>query len=127
MADRSFGRTADLLNHQSEWGLTVSEGAGRRTVGKRAMIFGAYVLFGAAAVLAMPVLAGFLFFPESQGITMEVIVADGGSTDATREFASQADARIVSSQPGRGRQMNGKGQADIAQPHNGNTVFTCFQ
>ena len=74
MADRSPGRTADLLNHQSEWGLTVSEGAGRRTFGKRALVFGAYALFGAAAVLAMPVLAGFLFFPESEGMSMEVVI-----------------------------------------------------
>jgi hypothetical protein len=62
------------LNHQSEWGLTVSEGAGRRTFARRALVFGAYALFGAAALLAMPVVAGFLFFPESQGLSIEVVI-----------------------------------------------------
>ncbi|MHC5053589.1 MAG: TIGR04283 family arsenosugar biosynthesis glycosyltransferase [Planctomycetota bacterium] len=36
----------------------------------------------------------------------EVIVADGGSTDATREVARSSGARVVRSPPGRARQMN---------------------
>lgn len=37
---------------------------------------------------------------------VEVIVADGGSRDATREIAAAWGARVVSSPPGRGSQMN---------------------
>ena len=36
----------------------------------------------------------------------EIIVADGGSSDATIEIAKQHQAQIVSSEPGRAKQMN---------------------
>ncbi len=36
----------------------------------------------------------------------EVVVADGGSTDRTREIAAALGARVVEVQPGRARQMN---------------------
>ena len=43
---------------------------------------------------------------------VEIIVADGGSRDATQQVARQAGARIVSSRPGRACQMNhGAGKA----------------
>ena len=43
---------------------------------------------------------------------VEIMVADGGSRDATRQVARQAGARIVSSRPGRALQMNrGAGEA----------------
>jgi len=46
----------------------------------------------------------------------EIIVVDCGSTDATREIASQLGAQVVASTPGRARQMNAgalKAQGDI--------------
>lgn len=39
-------------------------------------------------------------------VTLEVIVADGGSSDATRSVAATVNAAFVRSAPGRGRQMN---------------------
>jgi rSAM/selenodomain-associated transferase 2 len=42
-----------------------------------------------------------------QGLALEVIVADGGSKDATPELAVRANVTLVSTLPGRGRQMNG--------------------
>lgn len=40
-----------------------------------------------------------------EGIVREVIIADGGSTDATLKIADQAGTAIVSSAPGRGVQL----------------------
>jgi rSAM/selenodomain-associated transferase 2 len=41
----------------------------------------------------------------------EVLVADGGSRDATRELAHQAGARVIESPPGRAVQQNAAAQA----------------
>jgi len=41
-----------------------------------------------------------------QGIKLEVIVSDGGSTDGSASFATKAGARVVHGPAGRGRQMN---------------------
>ena len=40
-----------------------------------------------------------------EGLIREVIVADGGSTDATRDIADACGATIVVSEPGRGLQL----------------------
>ncbi|MEM9427587.1 MAG: hypothetical protein AAGA06_12900 [Pseudomonadota bacterium] len=74
MAERLNGRTIDLLNHQSEWGMTVSEASGRTSTSKRLLKFCAYVLFGAASLLAMPVLAGAIFFQSSEGLLLEFAI-----------------------------------------------------
>ena len=44
----------------------------------------------------------------------EVIVADGGSTDATRDLAAQAGARVVVAPGGRAAQQNAGAQATAA-------------
>ena len=41
-----------------------------------------------------------------QGIEMEIILADGGSRDSTRDIARALDVQVVESPPGRGLQMN---------------------
>ena len=41
-----------------------------------------------------------------QGVRLEVLVADGGSTDATAALAAAAGARVVAAPRGRGAQMN---------------------
>lgn len=63
--------SVDVFSNQSDWGLTVSEVSARRTPASRALLFGAYVLFGAASILAMPVILGALFFPQSEGLMLE--------------------------------------------------------
>ena len=43
---------------------------------------------------------------QQQGLSLELIVGDGGSTDATARIADSFGARLVHSGRGRGRQMN---------------------
>lgn len=50
-----------------------------------------------------------------RGIDLEIIVADGGSRDATTAIARRAGARCVSGPPGRARQMN-RGNRGAAAP-----------
>ena len=69
-----IARTDDLLNHPTEWGLTVSEVAGRKSASKRLMKFGAYFLLAVASLLAMPVIAGIIFFPSSDGLLLEFAI-----------------------------------------------------
>lgn len=49
-----------------------------------------------------------------RGVTLETIVADGGSTDGTPEVARAHDARVVSAPRGRGAQMNAGAAAAAA-------------
>lgn len=74
MVERRNGQQIDLLNHQSEWGMTVSEASGRKTLDKRLLKYCAYILFGAAALLAVPLVAGALFFPDADGMIPEIAI-----------------------------------------------------
>jgi rSAM/selenodomain-associated transferase 2 len=40
-----------------------------------------------------------------EGLVREVVIVDGGSTDRTLSIADQSGARIITSSPGRGRQL----------------------
>ncbi len=97
------GKT-EILDHHSEWGLTVSERSARKGFGKRIMVIGAYALFGAAAILAMPLIAGALFFPNSDGMLLEfsvvAIILFGAmaikfKADDTQRNAVQVDYRAA--------------------------------
>ena len=48
---------------------------------------------------------------ERAGFTPEIIIADGGSIDATREIAEAAGARVVQCSPGRGTQLSAGAKA----------------
>lgn len=45
----------------------------------------------------------------------EILVVDGGSTDATREIAVAAGARVINSSPGRARQLNAGARSAVGQ------------
>jgi rSAM/selenodomain-associated transferase 2 len=61
---------------------------------------------------ALPLLLGDL--RRQQGCALEIIVADGGSTDATVALAGRAGAKIVHAQRGRASQMNAGATQAIA-------------
>ncbi|MGE0769411.1 MAG: TIGR04283 family arsenosugar biosynthesis glycosyltransferase [Hyphomicrobiaceae bacterium] len=46
-----------------------------------------------------------------EGLIREVIIVDGGSDDRTLRIADQAGARVITSPPGRGRQLQAGGSA----------------
>ena len=48
---------------------------------------------------------------QQQGVTLEIIVADGGSGDATRAVAATGGVHFIAARPGRGAQMNVAAQA----------------
>jgi rSAM/selenodomain-associated transferase 2 len=51
-----------------------------------------------------------------QGVALQVVVADGGSDDGTRELAAQGGAEVAAAPRGRGAQMNAGARAARA-PH----------
>ncbi|MGQ9425870.1 TIGR04283 family arsenosugar biosynthesis glycosyltransferase [Gilvimarinus sp. F26214L] len=61
-------------------------------------------------VQTLPLLIGQL--RDQQGVTLDIVVADGGSTDGTRGWLEQqADVRVVNTPPGRARQLNAAARA----------------
>lgn len=66
--------SVDLLNQTSDWGVTVSEAKAKRGSGARLLLLGGYALMGIAAVLVLPILAGLLLFPDSNGILHEFAI-----------------------------------------------------
>ncbi len=49
--------------------------------------------------------------PAMRGVVREVIIVDGGSTDATAAIAEDAGAHLLQTPPGRGRQLRGGAEA----------------
>ena len=64
----------------------------------------------AAATLAATLAA----LAEGAALLHEIVVADGGSDDATVALAGRAGARVVAARPGRGRQLAAGAQATSA-------------
>ena len=48
---------------------------------------------------------------QQQGVSLEIIVADGGSTDATRAVAEAGGVNVITARQGRGAQMNAAARA----------------
>ncbi len=76
---------------------------GRAFVFPRACLSVVIPTLDAAESLVMAL--GSLDFGHRAGLIKEVVVADGGSQDATVSIAAKAAARVVESPPGRGAQL----------------------
>ena len=67
-------RTTDVINLDTEWGISVSEATGRKTLGTALLAFAAYGLIFLCSVVLLPVIIGFALFPEAQGLLLEIAV-----------------------------------------------------
>lgn len=63
------------------------------------------------AAAALPFCLAALRLAERAGMPLEILIADGGSSDGTAALAGQAGARVVTAEKGRGRQVRAGGQA----------------
>ena len=74
---RLAGGTSDLLNHEMEWGVSVTESRTRQSLAKRAMKVGAYLGFVLASFVAIPILIGVFLFPDVQALAQNALVVLG--------------------------------------------------
>lgn len=70
-------RSVDLINQETEWGIDVSEAIGKTSPAGKATIVAGYFLLVVGVMIAMPVVAGYLLFPLSSGVWLEVLVVTG--------------------------------------------------
>lgn len=71
-AARAFGhQTTDLINHDTEWGLSVSEATGRKSLALKLLALLGYALVFLGSVIILPVIIGFALFPEASGLGLE--------------------------------------------------------
>lgn len=67
-------RSVDLINHETEWGVAVSEANGQKSLtGKILMVLGYFIVI-VAIMAALPVIIGTLLFPETTGVLSEVLI-----------------------------------------------------
>lgn len=65
-------KTVDLVHRTSDWGVSVSEAAGRKSAGRKALSFAGFVAFAAASLFVIPILAGTLLFSASRGVLIDL-------------------------------------------------------
>lgn len=65
-------RNTELINHSTEWGCSVSEAIGQKTIAMKALALAGYSVFALASVLVIPILAGITFFTVSSGVYAEL-------------------------------------------------------
>jgi hypothetical protein len=65
-------RNTELISHSTEWGCSVSEAIGRKTIAMKVLAFAGFLVFALASFLAIPILAGITFFTVSSGVYAEL-------------------------------------------------------
>lgn len=74
MWNRKESSRIDLVDQKSDWGLTVSEGAGKKSLFSKILLIGAYIFLMVASVIVLPVIIGVVLAPDSAGILKEAAV-----------------------------------------------------
>ena len=75
--ERSTGHISDLINDETEWGVSVQEAKAQVTVVSGLLKFAAFAVYVVAALVAIPVLIGFAVFPNAEGLAKEALIVLG--------------------------------------------------
>lgn len=63
---------SDLVNHSTDWGIAVSEAKGKRSLAMTSLAIAGYAILFSGSMLAIPIMAGLILFPASEGIIREI-------------------------------------------------------
>ncbi|MDA8585832.1 hypothetical protein N9L47_06110 [Rhodobacteraceae bacterium] len=70
----SFGHLSDLINDETEWGVSVKEAKAQQNLLGRIMKYAAYSVYILASFVAIPVLIGVAFFPAAEGLAIDALI-----------------------------------------------------
>ncbi len=70
----SSSRTSDLINLDTEWGVSVSERSAQQGPAKRLMKIAAFIGFVLGSFVAIPIAIGFLIFPDAEGLAQDALL-----------------------------------------------------
>lgn len=70
-------KTSELIHNTSDWGVSVSEAAGRKTPARMALAVAGFITFVVASLLLIPILAGTLLFTASRGVMADIGIVGG--------------------------------------------------
>lgn len=71
----SSSKTMELVNRTSDWGISVSEANGQKTVGRKALAVAGFTAFAAASLFLIPIVVGTLLFTASPGVLIDFGIA----------------------------------------------------
>lgn len=74
---QSLGHLSDLINSETEWGVSVREAKAQPGLMGIVMKVSAYAGFLLAGIVATPILVGLAFFPTANGLEKEALVVLG--------------------------------------------------
>lgn len=70
----STSRTSDLINLDTEWGVSVSERRAQQSLVKRLLKGAAFLGFLLGSFVAIPIAIGFLLFPDAEGLAQDALL-----------------------------------------------------
>ena len=71
---RNVGHISDLINHETEWGVSVQEAKAQKSVVARILKAAAVGVYLLSAFVAIPLLIGLVVFPGSEGLTQNALI-----------------------------------------------------
>ncbi len=68
------GQSIDLVNHETEWGIAVAEARSGSGASAKLLKGASFLAVLAASIAALPIVAGYLAFPSTNGIAKEALI-----------------------------------------------------